>query len=172
MIQELFDGGSGFWLARQTKLNQMLGLLIKTFFKFNFFLNDIFIDFKYTLAAKWWIPMKHFVQQYSQTPDVYWTVVFLIFIYLRSHVFICTTKCPSLFSFTDLSTPAEVTYLRLEVGIQQNILRFQVTMDYSYLVNSKNSFANLFIHIPNLRNRQWFLKFSEIIEQVSNFSKF
>ena len=88
-------------------------------------------------------PMDQFVQQNAETPDVKRMVVVLVLNHLRCHVFECAAESIPLLHVVKLDAPAEVANLDDIAIFDEDVLRFNVTMDQTLLMQVIDTAAYL-----------------------------
>jgi hypothetical protein len=106
------------------------------------------------------------IQQNTKRPDVERVIVILVLYHFRSHVFESTAKSVPLLHMIGLDAPTEIADLNNITLLDQNILRFDVSMNKSLLMQIVNARANLNEEVESRVLAQIFL-FTNEIKQIS-----
>lgn len=74
--------------------------------------------------------MEEFVEKHSETPNVHFVGMSVFIDYFGTHVLEGAAHSSPVVFFVEITTPAEVTELHMEVLVQDDVFRLDVSVDY------------------------------------------
>jgi membrane-associated HD superfamily phosphohydrolase len=87
--------------------------------------------------------MNKLIKQNAQRPNVYGVIVVFILNHFRGHIFESSTECISLLHVIGLDTPTKITYFYYISFFYQNVLRLDVSVYQTLLMQIVYAGTNL-----------------------------
>lgn len=171
MVKDLDQGKSFSSLVNQYLIHQIFVIVTQTWLEPNLAPHDLVADFSRMHTSKGSPTMNQLIEQDTKRPYIQRMVMIFVLDHFGCHVLESTTKGVPLLHMVRLNTPSEITDLDNVAFFNQDVLRFDISVDKTLLVHVVYSTAYLNEEVK-CRVFSQELLFPDKIEQVSLASIF